>query len=1516
MKKRLLLLCVFIGSITLTLAQTDRTFWFVAPDVSVNRDEPIILNLTALNNTATVTISMPANPSFSLSPKTYTIPANTMRRIQLSKADVENVTANQVNNKGLLITSDQDINAFYEVSNNLNPDKFTLKGGNALGTEFFVPSQNDFYNETLYGVTNAKEKIDIVATDDNTVITIRPTGDIVGHAANETFTITLNRGQTFCLEAVSQARAANLAGTYISSTKSIAVTISDDSIRQFSGTAYHAFDLIGDQLIPTNVIGTDYVAIKTHNSLDGPIHKAYVLATVDNTVVTVVLQNPNDIITRVLMKGEQFSFDVKTTSSYIKSTYPVYVYQVTAIGYEMGSAILPPIVCTGSQKVTFTRNMNGEFWVQILVRNNHKSDFTMREAGGPSVDFLKNISWQAVPGSQAYASGELWVTAAINLNALTTGTPYTIENLKGPFHLSILDDNGKDYKSMSYGYFSSYNSLRIDGPTQSCEGTTITLTAAGNTVNYNWYSSLTGTTVISTAPSITVNQSGKYWVQGTVAAGGCTITDTLTVNFSFPVFNLGNDTTICANVPLQLTSPSDPSFVSYQWYNQATPTTTPTNINVTVAGGTTTSAWLEIKDAQGCSKRDTINITAYPAPVINLAAVPASVCIGDTIRNTTLMAHYQWQIGDDPINPADTLPFIIATKTALYKLTVWNESNCALTDSKQITLNPLPVVVLNDVTECKDLSETFQAPAGMQSYLWSSNSTASSILVTAPSTIWVKVTDTNGCVNSDTAVYAYYTENIVSFGNDTSVCDNSSITITADPTLYTYNWILEQSGVQTNLNNPTYIYTIASANSVTHSGNYIISANDINGCFVTDTFKLRVTPLPDLNLGGDREMCHGDTIRIIGDNSYVTYQWTSDQPLSVTNRPYILVTSPGVYSLTAWQANGCWNSDQITVTLIDAPVMTLINDYTVCENEEIEIGVQSATSTNGMTSATYMWNTGATTPKIQVQQQGTYRVVVRDDKNCFAVDSINVYWHDPIKPILSDDVICDNTDYILSSPLSIPDDLISYQWFRKSPAGVITNGPSNALWVVNTTGEYILSVIDKNGCANGDSMLLTVNTSPIFDLGADRAICIGDSIKITRLPEHDTYMWNDNPADNNNFKIITTSQTLKLTVQNKNGCINEDMVNITANPLPIIDLGPDRTVCGGDTILLSVDSSFPTINWSTSETTSSIFAFRKGTYWVQATDVNGCTAKDNITLDWLPLTIVNLGPDEIICPVEEVIMDAGSGFASYLWHTGDNSQSIKANIADTVNVVRVQDGNGCFGWDTKMVYYYTAPEYLVSSDTAVCSNDTLILDAGEGYIDYRWSDTTTDRFNHIQTPGTYWVEVSDGCFILRDTISVNFYPTPIIAQIDTTIYKQVAIFAEGGTLPYLYFLNDGTPQKQNVFKNLDNGIYVLTVQDLNGCMVNDTITMFSTLDVDIPDFFTPNDDGINDTWVVKGLTKFPNAKIRVYDRYGKLLALFSPGDDGWDGKYLNRPMPSDTYWYMIELLPTTKIIKGGITLKR
>ncbi len=449
-------------------AQTDTVFWFVAPEVSqANQDfdKPILLRISALSQAAFVTISQPANPAFTV--QFVSVPANGAVTVDLTSqiSLIENQPANAILNYGLLIRSTSLITVYYEVMSSscrCNPEIFSLKGRNALGTEFYIPAQ-DFWRNSISYSPWPYSSFEIVATEDSTFVSITPKKDIIGHTANTTFSLPLNKGQTYSATAASQLAADHLGGSKVTSNKPIAVTVKDDLMEHLPFGICR--DLAGDQIVPTNVIGKKYIAVK--GFLNFP-DKIFIIASMDSTEVYV---GGGATPVAVIHEGDIYEFDLASGAIYVETSKPAYLLHITGFGCETGQEVLPPIECTGSRQVSFTRSTNENFGLIIIVKYGSEDDFFLNGSNA----LIPQSSFTPVPGTNGQ-----WLTANLIFNPIDipVNTASLITNSSGLFHVGII--NGGNITGSRYGFLSNYNSIQssITPDTIICHGSSIQLSAS------------------------------------------------------------------------------------------------------------------------------------------------------------------------------------------------------------------------------------------------------------------------------------------------------------------------------------------------------------------------------------------------------------------------------------------------------------------------------------------------------------------------------------------------------------------------------------------------------------------------------------------------------------------------------------------------------------------------------------------------------------------------------------------------------------------------------------------------------------------------------------------------------------------------------------------------------------------------------------------------------------------------------------------------------------------------------
>lgn len=438
MKKFLFLLMVGMWSMV-TFAQQDTVFWFAAPYVnSIHGSEsPYRLVVFAFEEEASVTISMPANPNFA--PIEVTVPANGYENIVLAenKQDGDTtVTAlfNEVTNRGFLITSTSEVECYYQIDG-YNSEAFTLKGKNALGTEFLVVGQKAYNNASQIEMLNpeydgATSSVHIVATEDGTEVQIIPSCTVLSND-EDTIVVMLNKGETYAVAAADYQAAENIIGTKIYSSAPIAVTMMDDSVTPNDVNA----DAIGEQLLPTNFAGTRFVLVSEGEQYD--VCVAFALH--DNTEIetsdSVYVLNEGDYEVISLAGVDAMS---------LSATSPIMVFQVVSFpgGGELGGTIVPHIECTGSPIAGYMPFSNTyDIYFNIVTHKSNINDFVINNVPIASSEF------HSVDAADEYYYAKI--------RKQTSTTPYVVECYSGYFQLGVSEGNYD--LSNTIGFFSDYN---------------------------------------------------------------------------------------------------------------------------------------------------------------------------------------------------------------------------------------------------------------------------------------------------------------------------------------------------------------------------------------------------------------------------------------------------------------------------------------------------------------------------------------------------------------------------------------------------------------------------------------------------------------------------------------------------------------------------------------------------------------------------------------------------------------------------------------------------------------------------------------------------------------------------------------------------------------------------------------------------------------------------------------------------------------------------------------------------
>ena len=269
---------------------------------------------------------------------------------------------------------------------------------------------------------------------------------------------------------------------------------------------------------------------------------------------------------------------------------------------------------------------------------------------------------------------------------------------------------------------------------------------------------------------------------------------------------------------------------------------------------------------------------------------------------------------------------------------------------------------------------------------------------------------------------------------------------------------------------------------------------------------------------------------------------------------------------------------------------------------------------------------------------------------------------------------------------------------------------------------------------------------------------------------------------------------------------------------------------------------------------------------------------------------------------------------------GINGTWSPATINNTVNGSYVFTPNATECATTQTLAVTINPLIVPNfNELSICSGSVapILRNTSPNGITGVWSPSIIDN----TTSGAYVFTPNSNQCASTKTINVTVNPSNTLVNVNWTVtdaFSENQVVTITATAPgdYLYQLDDGPFQDSPVFEFVSLGTHSITVVDKNGCSAAITIT--NVLVANYPKYFTPNNDGSNDTWNIFSLENQSNFRILIFDRYGKFLKELRPESLGWDGNYNGHPMPSNDYWFSIEYAEQNipKIFKSHFSLKR
>jgi hypothetical protein len=928
----------------------------------------------------------------------------------------------------------------------------------------------------------------------------------------------------------------------------------------------------------------------------------------------------------------------------------------------------------------------------------------------------------------------------------------------GTYSVTTVDSNGCiSSASITVTQFRAAAPV-ISGDTIFCIGGTTVLRVSSSYRRITWS---TG----QTTSSITVTQPGTYSVT-TVDSNGCISSASVTVTqFRAAAPVISGNTIFCIGGTTVLSVSSS--------YRSATWSTGQTTSSISVdQPGTYT---VTVVDSNGCISSASITVTQFraAAPVITGDTV---FCIGGATV-LSVNSNYRsitWSTGQ-------TTSSISVTQPGTYSVTVVDSNGCissASVTAKQFRA-PAPVIS-GDTIFCIGGTTVLSVDARYRSATWSTGQTTSSITVDKPGTYSVTVVDSNGCISSASITVTQFQMNAPVIAGDTTFCIGGTTVLSVDPSFRKFTWSTGDS---------------TSRISVDTAGTYSVTVIDSNGCISSASITVNQFRAPAPVITGDTLFCIGGTTVLSVNPKYRTFQWSTGE---ATSR--ITVDKPGTYTVTTVDSNGCISSASITVNQFRIAPPVISGGTKFCEGESSILSVDPK-------YRKFNWSTGDTTQSIKVTKAGLYSVTTVDSNGCISSASVTVtvFKIDPLV-IAGDTMFCEGGTTVLSvSP--------KYRIFDWS------TGEKSSRITVNKPGVYSVTVVDTNGCVAAASITVGVHSLPLPEITGSLMICPGSSTTLSVSGKYRQYLWST--GENTQSIKVNYGGTFSVTVIDSNGCTGTAQVTVVANTPIQPTITGARSFCDGESSVLSGQPGFVSYLWSTGDTSQSIEVSNAGTYTLTVTDANGCSGTATVTITVRPLPTPKITGALEFCEGERTTLDAGAGYDSYRWSTGETTRTIVARLAGTYTVT-VSSNGGCEGTsDPVKITVHPLPGSAItaSGPTTFCPGENVVLTAEPEGMSYRWSTGEITRSITVRDSGSYRVVVTSpfGC---RDSSTIA---TKISRRLEPKIsFNGPAALCEGesveldagvGYASYLWSTGE-TTQSIRVSKA---GTYRVEVKSVTGC---------------------------------------------------------------------------------------------------
>lgn len=822
-----------------------------------------------------------------------------------------------------------------------------------------------------------------------------------------------------------------------------------------------------------------------------------------------------------------------------------------------------------------------------------------------------------------------------------------------------------------------------------------------------------------------------------------------------------------------------------------------------------------------------------------------------------------------------------------------------------------------------------------------------------------------GCTESVTTQVTINPQPTPDLGIDQAICDGDSYQITTNGLIGGEQlfWDPPTGLDNTGVSNPTATPAVTTI--------YTLGVIDANGCGAADDIQITVNPLPTADAGVDQTICEGDVTNMAASGSG-QYVWNPATDLANATGPTTQAspTTTTNYVLTITDANGCQDTDDMTITVNPLPIVDAGQDEAICNQQTVQLIASGAQD--------YAWNPSIglddpniVNPVFSGSNTATFTVTGTDANGCSNTDDVEVIVY-PL-PVADFD---DPTDHCLGFPMDIVDNStgngLIYGWTFGDGNVSADPAPSHAY---ATDGNYTIDLIltDVNGCQTAHSETVTVFPlpNPQMNITDGQEFCEFEEIQFENQTQGNitNILWDfgDNaflPAfpntqsnlDNPTFfyyNFAFSPYTVSLIITDNNGCVGVTQTIVGVNDVPEPEFS-STIVCEGNSTDFSDESTAYTAaidDWewdfgdnvgSSTQQNPSYQYQQDGTYVAELIVGTAAGCYDTISHD----VFVNPMPEVALAGIDTCFSDETSftntsvpqdnTIIGWDWDFGDATTDIGITAAHTysnhgvfdVSLTATSD-SGCVATGITQVEVFPNPEpdFAMQYAEGCTPHEVNFLNQSTiatGILnEYLWvfgdgdSSLQANPVHTYSDSGFYDVSVMvtsyAGCSTTLDVenaVRANITP---VAQFEILDEKMSLLDAElqmtessEHALTYYWNLGDGTTSTETLPQHnyTEPGVYdvVLIVQNGDcqdsefGRVVVDPIFTFY-----IPSAFTPDDDGINETFFGAG-EAIQTYNMKISNRWGELLFESNEPDYHWDGTHSGKQVEAGTYVYEFFIL--------------